>query len=245
MPDTAQDVGPAFRKLLAAAAPGAVITLKKGRYDVWSDRAVLRPWQHSNSDPQTNRSYGILLEGLSDVTLDGRDSKFIFHGTQTGIGLAFCTNITLRRFSMDWQRPEISQGTVLESGPDFAVVRMHADTPAVVEQGRLVFPGEGWVQRGTSTMEFDPSTGGPVYRRADLPPVGAATQLGPGLFRVQTKAQYQVGNVVIFRHGPRTHSVLLVHRCLNTKLEKVDAYASCGLGFLAQHSDTVRFTDVR
>ena len=245
VPDTGRDVGPAFRRLVAVAGPGTVITLKKGRYDVWSERAATRPWQHSNSDPQTNRNYGILLEGLRDVTIDGGGSEFVFHGTQTGIGVAFCTNITLRGFSMDWGRPELSQGTVLESGTNYVVVRMHPDTPATVEEGRLVFPGEGWVQRGASTMEFDPKTRGPAYRRADLPRVGAATQVSPGVFRLETKAQYRVGNVVIFRHGARTHSVLLVHRCRNTVLEKVDAYASCGLGFLVQHSDNARFTDVR
>jgi hypothetical protein len=62
---------------------------------------------------------------------------------------------------------------------------------------------------------------------------------------LETKARYKVGNIVIFRHGARTHSVLLAHRCRNTVLERVDAYASCGLGFLVQHSDTARFTEVR
>jgi hypothetical protein len=245
VPGTGRDAGPALSRLLAAATPGTVILLQKGRYDVWSDRAAQRPWQQSNSDPQASRNYGILAEGLSGVTLDGTGSEFIFHGTQTGIGLAFCTNVTLRGFSLDWQRPELSQGTVLESGPDYVVVKMHADTPAAVEAGRLVFPGEGWVQRGASTMEFDPKTGGPAYQRADLPRVGAATLVSPGVFRLETKARYKVGNAVIFRHGARTHCVLLVHRCQNTVLEKVDAYASCGLGFLVQHSDGARFTDVR
>jgi len=245
VPDTGCDTGPAFRQLVAAAAPGTKLVLKKGRYDVWSKNAVSRPWQQSNSDPQASRSYGILMEGLRDVTLDGNGSALVFHGTQTGIGLAFCTNLTLCNFTMDWQRPELSQGTVLESAPDHVVVKMHPDTPAAVENGRLVFPGEGWVQHGMSTMEYNPKTGGPAYQRADLPAVGAATLVSPGVFRLETKARYQVGNVVIFRHGARTHAVLLMHRCKNTTLEKVDAYASCGLGFLAQHSDGLRFNQVR
>lgn len=245
LPNTTQDAGPALRALLAAAAPGTRITLSPGRYDIWSARAVARPWQHSNSDPQPSRAYGILAENLADVTLDGAGSQLVFHGTQTAIGLAFCTNVTLRGFSLDWQRPELSQGTVLESGPDFVVVKMHPDTPAAVQDGRLVFPGEGWVQRGASTMEFDPRTGGPAYQRADLPRVGAATELSPGVFRLETKAGYRVGHVVLFRHGARTHSLMLIHRCTNTVLERVDAYASCGLGFLVQHSDSARFTDVR
>jgi hypothetical protein len=245
IPGSGRDAGPAFRKLLAAAGPGTTLVLKKGRYDVWADRAAVRPWQQSNSDPQASRRYGILMENLRDVTIDGAGSEFIFHGTQTGIGVAFCTNITLRNFTMDWQRPELSQGTVLESAPDHVVVQMHPDTPAAVENERLVFPGEGWVQRGTSTMEFDPKTRGPAYRREDLPRAGAATLLSPSVFRLETKARYRVGNVVIFRHGARTHAVLLVHRCQNTILEKVDAYASCGLGFLAQHSDGLRLNQVR
>ena len=189
VPDTGLDSGPAFRRLLAAATPGSVIRLRKGRYDIWSQHGTTRPWQHSNSDPQTSRIYGILLEGLRDVTLDGAGSELVFHGTQTGIGLAFCTNITLRGFSMDWARPEMSQGTVLESGPDYVVVQMHPDTPAKVESGRLVFAGEGWVQGGTSTMEFDPKTGGPAYQRADLPRVGAAAEVCQGIFRCENKTQ--------------------------------------------------------
>lgn len=245
IPGSGRDAGPTFRQLLAAAAPGTTLVLKKGRYDVWADHAAVRPWQQSNSDPQASRRYGILMENLRDVTIDGAGSEFIFHGTQTGIGIAFCTNITLRNFTMDWQRPELSQGTVLESAPDHVVVKMHSDTPAAVENGRLVFSGEGWVQRGTSTMEFDPKTRGPAYRREDLPAVGAAALVSPGVFRLETKARYRVGNVVIFRHGARTHAVLLVHRSENTILEKVDAYASCGLGFLAQHSDGLRLNQVR
>ena len=245
VPGTGRDAGPAFRQLLAIAAPGAVIQLEKGRYDVWAGRAAVRPWQQSNSDPQASRRYGILLENLSNVTLDGAGCDFIFHGTQTGIGAAFCTNVTFKNFTMDWKRPELSQGTVLEFGTNYVIVKMHPDTPAAVENGRLVFPCEGAVQQGTSTMEFDPKTGGPAYQRADLPRAGAATVVSPGVFRLETKAHYKVGNEVIFRHGARTHAVLLIHRCQNTVLEKVDAYASCGLGFLAQHSDGARFTDVR
>jgi len=245
VPGTGRDAGPALRQLLAAAAPGSRIILKKGRYDVWPANAAVRTWQHSNSDPQPERRYGILLEGLSNVTVEGAGSDFVFRGTQTGIGLSFCTNLTLRNFTIDWQRPELSQGAVLESGDDYVVVRMHPDTPASVQDGQLVFPCEGSVQRGTSTMEFDPRTGAPAYQRADLPRVGSAVEVSRGVFRCETKARYQPGNVVIFRHGARTHSMATVFRCKETAFEKVEAYASCGLGFLAQHSDGVRFTDVR
>jgi len=240
-----KDAGPALRQLLAAAAPGTTIVLDKGRYDVWRSHAVQRLWQQSNSDPQTTRYYGILAENLRDVTLDGKGSDLVFHGTQTGIGVAFCTNVSLRNFTMDWQRPEMSQGVVLESGPEYAVVRMHPDTPARVENGRMVFPGEGWIQRANSTMEYDPKTRGPAYQRADLHGPGPAHMISPGVFRFDTKEKYQVGNVVVFRHGARTHALMLVHRSAGSRVEKVDAYASCGLGFLVQHSDGAAFTDVR
>ncbi len=245
VPDSGLDVGPALRRLLAAARPGTVVRLEPGRYDIWRQRAVKRPWQHSNSDPQASRRYGVLLENARGVTLDGGGADLLFHGTQTGIGLAFCEEITLRNFTMDWGRPELSQGTVLETGDDFVTVEMHPDSPAEVAGGRLVFPCEGEVQHGTSTMEFDARTAAPAYRRGDLPAVGAAEELRPGVFRCRTQARYSKGNTVIFRHGARTHSVLLIHRCRNTVLEKVDAYSSCGLGFLAQHSDGARFADVR
>lgn len=242
VPNTGKDTGPAFTRLLAAAAPGTEILLEKGRYDVWCENATPRPWQQSNSDTISMRYYGIMMEHLRDVTLDGAGSDFVFHGRQTGIGLAFCTNMTLKNFTMDWQRPEISQGLVMESGTNFVVVKMHADTPAMVENGRLLFPGEGWTNSCGATMEWDPKTGGPAYQRRDLGYPGAAAQVAPGVFRLETREHYKVGNVVIFRHGPRSHATVLIHGCTNTVVENVDAYSSCGLGLLAQHSDTVRFT---
>lgn len=245
VPDTGKDAGPAFTRLLAAAAPGTEIVLDKGRYDVSRESATQRPWPQSNSDPLGTRYYGILMENLRDVTLDGAGSDFTFHGRQTGIGVAFCTNITLKNFTMDWMRPEISQGLVMESGTNFVVVKMHADTPAVVENDRLAFPGEGWTNMCGATMEWDPKSGGPVYKRRDLGIPGTAEQISPGVFRLVTKERYQVGNVVIFRHGPRSHATMLIHGCSNSVVENVDAYSSCGLGFLAQHSDNVRFTAAR
>jgi len=146
---------------------------------------------------------------------------------------------------MDWQRPEISQGRVLESGTNFAVVKMHAETPAAVENGRLSFPGEGWTNSCGATMEWNPSTGGPAYQRRDLGTPGAATQVSPGVFRMETREHYKVGNVVIFRHGPRSHATMLIHGCTSTTVENVDAYSSCGLGLLAQHSENVRLTAFR
>lgn len=245
LPDTGKDVGPALSRLLAAAAPGSEIVLEKGVYEVWRANTVQRPWQQSNSDLQSTRHYGILMEHLRGVTLDGNGSDFVFHGTQTGIGLAFCSDMKLKNFTMDWRRPEMSQGLVLESGDDFAVVRMHPDTPAKVKNGQLVFVGEGWEIPCGVTMEWDPQTGGSAYRRRDLGGPGAATEVAAGVFRFETKQKYQVGHAVLFRHGPRSHAAMLVHGCANTSVEKVDAYASCGLGLLAQHSEHVRIDGFR
>lgn len=78
----------AVQKALEAAqdAEGPVVlNFPKGEYHFWPDDATVRRIYISNSthtNYATNsiRTIGILMENLENLTLEGNDSKFMFHG---------------------------------------------------------------------------------------------------------------------------------------------------------------------
>lgn len=65
------------------------------------------------------RNYIFLLDDLSDVTIDGGGSEFIFKGIAGFSRIVRCSNIELRNFSIDWKRPYITQAVIRDCGDDW------------------------------------------------------------------------------------------------------------------------------
>ena len=65
----------------------------------------------------TNQSYkdkniGILIEDMSDVTVEGNDSLFMFHGKMTTFATIDSENVTFQNFEVDFQVPTVVDMTV-------------------------------------------------------------------------------------------------------------------------------------
>jgi alpha-1,3-galactosidase B len=58
----------------------------------------------SNHDQSNPKKVTLYLENLKDVVIDGKGSDFIFHGTILPIVLKNCTNVTLKNFSIDFDK---------------------------------------------------------------------------------------------------------------------------------------------
>ena len=58
----------------------------------------------SNHDQTNPKKVALYLENLKDVVIDGNNSDFIFHGTILPIVLKNCTNVTLKNFSIDFDK---------------------------------------------------------------------------------------------------------------------------------------------
>ncbi len=70
-----------------------------------------------------------LLDSLHDLTVDGHGAELIFHHIRPVFVLTKCQRVVLRNFSIDWDLPLASPGTV-ESDPEFGtVIRIAGDFP--------------------------------------------------------------------------------------------------------------------
>lgn len=255
VPDDGRDAGPALRALLAKAkgTKDVTVVLRPGTYALNRQHAVRRDWPQSNTDVLPLRNYGVVLEGLDGLTLRSEKALFLCTGSLTPLAIVDCRRVTVEGIRIDWARPTTSQASVLTSDGRTAVIRPHADTPLTVRDGRL-YVKNGITPEAPSTtewygsgiwavMEWDPATGCPAYRRADIG--GAPTNavdLGDGAIRVDVGG-FKAGNVMLLRHDPRTHCGVLVHRCEGVTIRRTYLHGSCGLGYLLQHSKDLTLID--
>lgn len=106
------------------------IEFPKGEYHIYPEYAPKRDLYVSNTvgadQNYVTKTIGILLEDMKDVTIEGNDSLFMFHGKMTVLSTIDCENITFQDFDFDFQVPTVIDVTVEETGndgnKDYAVV---------------------------------------------------------------------------------------------------------------------------
>lgn len=110
-PNSGQDARPYLKRAINACKDShkTILYFPKGRYDFYPEGGV----ENKTDILKRNATTGISLKNLKNVTFDGGGSDFIFHGKMQIAEIDSCTNVTLRNFSVDWDRPFISQGEIV------------------------------------------------------------------------------------------------------------------------------------
>ena len=135
-PNTGEDTRPYLNKALKACRnqEDVVLFFPKGRYNFYPDKSDERDVLKR---PAT---LGIHLKGLNNFTFDGGGSEFIFHGKMEIAHIENCENLTMRNFSVDWERPFISQGEIVGSTNSCLDVKIDkAKYPYEVVDGKAYF----------------------------------------------------------------------------------------------------------
>lgn len=199
-PNSHTDVMPAVKKALqyCEGRSDIVINFPRGRYDFYPE-----------SDNIDVADIGFRLSGLKDLTIDGGGSEFIFHGRMGIAVIDSCSNVTMRDFSIDWDRPWISQAEIVASTDDHLDIRIDAENyPYEIKDGRIYFLGEGWRLPVLDMYNnlYDPQTREIVYNTWDSPLGGIfscpAESLGDGIVRFHgsTPMHPEPGTIVSLFH---------------------------------------------
>ena len=219
------------------------LVFPKGRYHFWPERAVERHYYISNHDQEQTRHIVFPLIGFRHLTVDGQGSEFIFHGVLTPFVIDASQHITLTRFSVDWERPLLSQGTVARVGDDFFDVEIAPQYPYEIVDRKLHFHGEGWMERVKGLIEMDPQTCAPAYQSGDWLNYGhyaplAAEEITPGLVRHcgPMKRKPAVGSELVFQCGKRNAAGIFIKDSEDVRVESVDMFHAFGMGVIAQRT---------
>lgn len=136
-PDSRVNIEPKIRKLLDENRNGRYLKLvfPRGRYHFWPNKK-----REDLSEP----SVGFDIHDMSSgVCIDGQGSEFVFHETMTPFSVKNAKDITLRNFSIDWDRPFIAQAEIVKCGDDFLDLKIDKNVyPYEIKNDTLYFKGE-------------------------------------------------------------------------------------------------------
>ncbi|MDR3262026.1 MAG: hypothetical protein LBT78_09365 [Tannerella sp.] len=239
-PDSWNDVVPAIKQAINACKgdDDIIIDFPKGRYDLWPS--------HCNDGGGV--PIGFDMRHLKDVTVEGNGSEFVFHGNMQIALIDSCENITFKNFSVDWDRPYISQAEIVQVSDTYLDVKIDkALYPYFIEKDRIMFTGEGWKLPVLPTYNnlYDKDRKEIVPQTWDSP-LGTifeqkAEELGNGVVRFWGKAPIKpvTGTYVSLFHARYLTNGIQIRYSKNTVLKDLIVYHALSHGVLGEMSENI------
>jgi polygalacturonase len=252
-PNSFTNAGTAIRKAVESCSgkSNVIIELPGGRIDIWPEGAFKRELYISNSTENDTlskvKNIAFLLEGLKNVTIDGNNTQVMLHGKMESFVFLNCSGIVLKNISFDYERPTMSELKITSVNSNEVKAEIHPDTRFIIENGKIIFYGEGWKSNAFHTISCEPNTGVMKYSSFKPFQTSQATQTGcrevtfKGDF---SKANFQVGNILTIRDPYRDNSGALISLSKNIRLENVKMHYMHGLGIVSQFSENISLIKV-
>lgn len=228
-----------------AGKEALTVTFPKGRYDFF-------PSKYTQDGPY---EAAITVDGFKGLTIDGGGSEFICHGMMEIANLRNSEGVTLRNFSVDWERPLMTQCTVVKVTDDYMDVAIDADQyPYMIEDGKILFTGEGWAfpMNPASYNNVYTPDGEIAYNTWDSAITSAickarVEQLGDGNVRFYYHHSYmpEPGYIFTLYHKRYAVNGIDVKRCKDTVFEDLTLYHSLSHGFVCILCENVTQTRVK
>ncbi len=239
-PGKRNNVLPALNKALEECKlyDSAILMFPKGRYDFWP------------IDSDSHKvSIGFHLKQMKNIIVEGNDSEFIFHGRRMKIAeVDSSVNVVFMNFSVDWERPYISQATIEGVSDDHLDVKIDREEyPFVIENNKIMFLGEDWkmpVITGYNNL-YDKDTQEIVYNTWDNP-LGDifsqdAEELSNGTIRFhgQTPMRPDFGTYVTLYHERYASLGFHIRNSKDVVLKDLKIYHALGHGVLGERSENI------
>ncbi|WP_438939864.1 hypothetical protein [Chitinophaga hostae] len=245
-PDSRDNIEPKIRKLLDENRNRRNLKLvfPRGRYDFWPNEGREDP-----SEP----SFGFDIHDASGVCIDGQGSEFVFHGKMMPFNVQNAADITLRNFSIDWDRPFISQAEIVQCGDDFLDLKIDENVyPYEIENDTLYFKGEDWRSKiGTDYNNiFNAGNKDLVYETTDNP-LGeiwnATAELREnGLVRLHfpLERKPERGTLIALYHDYYITDGIQLMRSSRLWLEQINIYHALSVGVGASECEDITLKQV-
>lgn len=254
-PNTRENAVPAVRKALEACRlrEAPVLVFPKGRYDFWPHHCTERVYYESNTTDINPKRCAILIEKFKNLTVECSGSEFVFHDRMQPFTVDHSEQVTIRNVHIDWDIPLTAQAEVADVTDAYMDLKINVlESPYIIEDGKLVFVGEGWKSRWWGTMEFERDSRLIPRDTGDRGCLGRgwnnyrAEEVEPGLVRLHHRFTRRpaMGNVLVLRHSARDHAGMFLFHSKAITLENVHVYHTAGLGILSQYAEDLHFKQV-
>ncbi len=235
----------AIKKALSSVTNGenVVLTLESGRYDFYPHKDMIRRYFISNHEQINPKMVGLELSHIKNITLRGDNVEFMMHGRMLPLALIDVVNCTIEGINIDFDRPQISQVTILENDTTEGRIS-YTPAPWVdyeVRDGKFVTKGLGWEIIPCVGMAFEADTRHIVYNTADINiGVHDVVEVRPGVISAPWKdARLKPGTVVAFRDYGRPCPGIFIDDSYNVSIRNVKVHYAEGMALVAQMTENI------
>ena len=255
-PNSFADATASVKKAIEAAKgqANAILNFPKGRYDFWPDSAIETHYYISNSSSETEvpvkkQRVGLFFKELKNLTLEGNGSTFVFHGKMISWVLDSCENIAMRNFTVDYERPGMSEMTVRSVLPTEVTVAVHPDSKFTIIDGKVQWYGEKWIPNpnGFFLARINPHQDKIFY--SNWAPFQASKAEKIGAFGIQfsgdfSKFRADTGDVLTLRDAIRDYVGVFQNRSKNISLRHIHMNNMHGLGIVSQFCENLDYDSI-
>jgi hypothetical protein len=255
-PDSRKDATAAFQRAISACKrlTNPVLLIPHGRYDLYPDSAIKKPYFISNTSSETEcpsklKTIGLLFDNIRNLRVEGDGSLLVFHGKMTTIVVDHCDNFSLANLNEDFARPTMSEFTVIGASDTAIDVRVHPDSWHRLDSGRLTWYGEGWTAKDHFCIRVD-TTHAFFYANDEYDQLlhSRITEPTPGTLHVAgtfDRSGFPVGSVFTVRDPLRDEVGAFLVNSKHISWENVSMHYMHGLGIIAQFSEDISMNKVR
>jgi len=226
-------------EVMAAVKSGATLRFAKGEYHFCSP-AKLHYYISNHDNPQPHSVF-LPVTNVTDFTMHGDGTVFVFHGSGIGMTVMDTRRVALKGIAFEWARPPFTEAKV-EKVDDGGIV-LRSDPvrfPLAVEKGKLIAVGEGWRNKVPILQAFAGDTLDPLR---GIRGMGKATALDDGTIRLEIgKPQshhLRVGDIALMRSPYRPSPGVSLCRAHDTLIEDCSWHGGDGMGLVAQRCENV------
>lgn len=229
-----------------------VLKFEPGRYDIWTEGAARHEYFITNTSseqecPSKVKTIGMLFDGLENITVDATDAVFMMHGKITPIAIDGCKNITLKGFTLDFERPGGSELTYTAVSSGSVTMSVHPDTHYDIMNNRLQLIGEGWRSNKIHCIKFSPtddrftySNDWNVLAKCDVKEIGSHVLL----FATPADFAPTPGTTLTLRDIIRDQVGMLIYQSQDIALTNVNVQYMHGLGIVSQYTRNITMHNV-
>ncbi|MDR0337639.1 MAG: hypothetical protein LBI18_11170 [Planctomycetaceae bacterium] len=245
-PNNKTDCVLAVQKALEACKnkESAILVFPQGRYDFYPTSG-----QHR---------FGMTVANQKNLVIDGQGSEFIFHGIMGVCRISHSENVTVRNFSVDWEKPLIAQGTIVDTQNDWVDIKFDTkEYPFEITDGKLFFLGENWRRQVEGyTLLFDKTTKELVYRTRDnalgnndlfntkAEQLDNNTNTSTVRFHGKPKIKPESGTLIALWLGRYIQVAFNLERSKDVVLENIDVYHALSHGVVAFKTENITLRKV-
>lgn len=223
---------------------------EQGEYYFSPHEEMKVDYRLSNSDVLPLRTLGLWMQGMENCVLTGNGARLLFAGQMQPVTVDGCRNIRMEDFVIDWEKPLVAEGVVVNFGEDFADLFIDPTAfPHRFVNDWIEFDtgaGQWYPLNRQSQIQFDGVNRCVTRDSGDNFGPQRMEALGDAVYRIYSwhPVKTNLGNVFVLRHNARQHAGIFTEKCEDITFRNITVHSCGGLGCLAQFCRNLTYDGV-